>query len=92
LFGGVSGFTLAQGQSITSDLTTHSGSFSLASGDTVIVDFDGGSLGGQLYSSGNSNTSSYYVGGAPTEWNVQSPTGMSLDAGYDFSIAKIETG
>lgn len=89
-FGGASGFSISAGGSITSDLTDHSAAFSLALGESVLVDLDCTSPSGQRYRGSNSNVDTWYALGA-TGYNLPTPAGYSKLAGVDYAVEKVET-
>lgn len=89
-FGGTSGFSISAGGSITSDLTDHSAAFSLALGESVLVDLDCTSPSGQRYRGSNSNVDTWYAIGA-TGYNLPTPAGYSKLAGVDYAVEKVET-
>ena len=95
-FGGVSGFSIAAGASITSDLTDHSAVFTAGSGAAVIVCIDVGSTaGGERYRSSNSNVDTYFVAYGTGLWNIADPASvgqtMTKLAGTDYTVEKVET-
>ncbi|KQZ25840.1 hypothetical protein ASD50_20675 [Mesorhizobium sp. Root552] len=89
-FGGASGFSIPAGGTITSDLTDHSAAFSLALGESVLVDLDCTSPSGQRYRGSNSNVDTWYALGA-TGYNLPTPAGYSKLAGVDYAVEKVET-
>lgn len=91
-FGGNSGFSIGANSSITSDLTNHSGSFSLGAGDSAIVVFDCSTPGGQRFSNSNINVDTWFLSPPSASWNIQSPPGFTKLTGIDYVVAKIETG
>ncbi|MBR0907025.1 hypothetical protein [Bradyrhizobium liaoningense] len=92
-FGGSSTPTpVLAGATIVSDLVDHSGSFSLSSGDTIVVAFDlpsDGSENSTGFSTGNSNVSTWFKAG--TTASQQSPTGGTLSSNVDYAVSLIET-
>ena len=95
-FGGVSGFNIAAGASITSDLIDHSAVFTVGAGGAVIVDIDVCSTaGGERYRSSNSNVDTYYVAYGTGLWNIADPASvgqtMTTLSGTDYTVEKIET-
>jgi hypothetical protein len=91
LFGGsgASG-TITAGNSVTSDFVTHSGSFSLASSDVLLVVFDlGASNANTGFSTSNSNCSLRFLPGASA--TTQNPVSGTDLAGTNYAIVTVET-
>jgi hypothetical protein len=81
-FGGVSGLTLSDTGSVTSDFVDHSGSFSLAVGDYVVVTFDmDPTTSGQINSGGSANCDTWFGGSNPS-YNLSDVSGLSGVSGW----------
>jgi len=89
-FAGASGFAISAGQSITSDFLVHSGSFSLAAADTLVVIHDVTSPSGQRFRGSLSNVTGYWKNGT-TSWNTQTLVGESSLGALDYDVERIET-
>lgn len=95
-FGGSSGFSLSPGGAITSDWLDHSGSFSLAINDVVVVIVDCSTPGGQRFRGSNSNVFTRFKD-QNQSWDhaTESETGGGYaNAGTNacWVVSKIETG
>lgn len=94
--GFTTGFVIAAGASITSDVLDHSASFSLASGEAVVVNHDEGTPGGERFSLSNANVTTWFTGitATLTPASTQTPNasdGWAQSANSCYAVAKIET-
>lgn len=96
LFGGAATFSIAAGASITSDVLDHSASFSAAIGESLVVNHDDGTPGGERFSNGSSNVNTWFTAinafAAPA--NTQTPVagdGWAQLVGTNYAVAKIES-
>ncbi len=90
LFTGSSTISVGATTVVTTDWLDHSGSFSLAGGDRVVIVADLGAGGKMYFRAGCTNVDTYYKAGAATAGDAN-PAGMSLSAGNGFLVAEIET-
>lgn len=88
-FSGGSGFSIALGQSITSDFVNFSGFIST---DKLVVIFDVNSAAGSgNYSDDNASTgNTNFFQAATVSWNVAAPTGFSSNINVNSGVSLIE--
>lgn len=91
-FGGSPGVAIPADSAATSDWLTHSGSFSLTTGEKIVVIIDVENSGGAVlkYSGSNSNASTWYATNTTT-YNQSNPAGLGSAANLCFGVSRIET-
>lgn len=101
-FGGSNTVNISGGTTATSDWITHSGSFSLATNDWLIVAFTNNANGNQRYSTGHTDaTTMFKVSGTDysqeqflvfsSPWSIVGTAQPGDAGGYNFDIELVET-
>lgn len=87
-----SGFALAAGGTCTTNFVSHVGTFTLSSGDSIVVVFDVTTPGNQRdTASGVTNSTLGFLPGGAT-WNQQSPAGFGPgSAGVNYVVSSVES-